>query len=413
MPVNRRDLASTRSNIQIMIVELEINGKRISASVEPRTHLADLIREHLNLTATHLRCEQGACGACTLLIDGFPARSCIVYAGMCDGAKVTTLEGLEDDATMIALRRAFAEEHGLQCGYCTPGMLVTARDIVLRLPDADERRIRAELSGNLCRCTGYVGIVRAITRILDDQRRGTLKFTAPEQSPLGPLGAPKRIHSGLSTSIPPTLSVPPIEALVGEDTFGLGHHKPNIEFTQSFTVPHSPDEVWSFLADVEKVVSCIPGASLTQPPTRQFISASIAIKLGPIIAKFIGQARVIRDDKRRRAIIMGAGRHAGGSRAKGEAEYIVESVGDSGTQVVLTTRALLVGPLAQFSRGTIVNDIVVRVTDNFAKNLRARMGGLGESSDQRSAAPLNAGQLFGQLITARIKAIFARLSALR
>ena len=307
----------------MITVELEINGNRISASTEPRAHLADLIREQLNLTATHLRCEQGACGACTLLIDGFPARSCIVYAAMCDGAKVTTLEGLEDDAVMIALRRAFAEEHGLQCGYCTPGMLVTARDIVLRLPDADERRIRAELSGNLCRCTGYVGIVRAISRALEEQRHGTLKFTAIEQAPLGPLGARARTHSGSSTSIPSTSNVPPISALVGEETFGLGDHKPNIEFTQSFTLPHSPDEVWSFLADVEKVVSCIPGATLTQPPTGEFVSASIAMKLGPITAKFTGQARVVRDEKHRRGIIMGAGRHAGGSRARGEAEYSV------------------------------------------------------------------------------------------
>lgn len=137
-------------------VDLTINGRATHVNVEPRMHLADLLREHLNLTATHLRCEQGACGACTVLIDGQPARSCITYVVMCDGAAVQTIEGLENDAVMAALRLAFAEEHGLQCGYCTPGMLVTARDIVLRIADADQKRIRTELSGNLCRCTGYV-----------------------------------------------------------------------------------------------------------------------------------------------------------------------------------------------------------------------------------------------------------------
>ncbi len=166
------------------------------ADVEPRLHLADFLREHLNLTATHLRCEQGACGACTVLIDGQPARSCITYAAMCDGAAITTIEGLEDDPVMVALRRAFSEEHGLQCGYCTPGMLVTARDIVIRLPDADQARIRTELSGNLCRCTGYVGIVRAISRVLDERRRGEMADAKCERA--------RSAQSGRAALSPPT-----------------------------------------------------------------------------------------------------------------------------------------------------------------------------------------------------------------
>src|SRR3954468_12777705 len=105
-------------------ITLTVNGRRLTETVQPRTHLADFLREHLNLTGTHLRCEQGACGACTLLIDGQPARSCITYAVMCDGASVHTIEGLEDDAIVVALRAAFSQAHGLQCGFCTPGMLV-------------------------------------------------------------------------------------------------------------------------------------------------------------------------------------------------------------------------------------------------------------------------------------------------
>jgi carbon-monoxide dehydrogenase small subunit len=145
---------------------MTVNGKPVKAEVEPRTHLADFLREHLNLTGTNLGCEHGVCGACTIEIDGAPARSCITYAAACDGANVRTIEGFDDDPVMAELREAFTAEHALQCGYCTPGMLVTARDIVIRLPDADETRIRKELSGNLCRCTGYVGIVRAIERVL-------------------------------------------------------------------------------------------------------------------------------------------------------------------------------------------------------------------------------------------------------
>jgi carbon-monoxide dehydrogenase small subunit len=151
-------------------ISLTVNGKTCAAAVEPRTHLADYLREALRLTGTHLGCEHGVCGACTVLIDGAPGRSCITYAVACDGAVVETIEGLDQDPVMVQLRRAFTEAHALQCGYCTPGMLVTARDIVLRLPTADEARVRLELSGNLCRCTGYMGIVAAILRVLKERR---------------------------------------------------------------------------------------------------------------------------------------------------------------------------------------------------------------------------------------------------
>ncbi len=153
-------------------VTLTVNGKRVTGQVEPRTQLAEFLREELLLTGTNIGCEPGVCGACMLWIDGAPARSCIAYAVACEGADVRTIEGFDDDLALSVLRAAFTHEHALQCGFCTPGMLATARDIVLRLPDADEARVREELSGNLCRCTGYVGIVRAVLRVLDARRTG-------------------------------------------------------------------------------------------------------------------------------------------------------------------------------------------------------------------------------------------------
>jgi len=153
-------------------IGLTLNGRPVAAQVEPRTSLADFVRESQRLTGTHLGCEHGVCGACTVMIDGAPMRSCITFAVSCEGAEVTTIEGFDDDETMEELRQAFTAHHGLQCGYCTPGMLITARDIVTRLPDADEKRVRLELAGNLCRCTGYVGIVRAILAVLERRRGG-------------------------------------------------------------------------------------------------------------------------------------------------------------------------------------------------------------------------------------------------
>ena len=151
-------------------IELVVNGEPRRLMAEPREQLADLLRRDLMLTGTHLGCEHGVCGACTVEIDGAPARSCIVHAGSCDGASIRTIEGFGDDGVMVALREAFTQEHALQCGYCTPGMLVAARDLVLRLPDADEARVREELAGNLCRCTGYRGIVRAIMSVLASRK---------------------------------------------------------------------------------------------------------------------------------------------------------------------------------------------------------------------------------------------------
>ena len=152
-------------------ISLVVNGETRQLLAEPREQLAELLRSELMLTGTHLGCEQGVCGACTIEIDGATARSCIVHAGSCDGTSVRTIEGFDGDTVMAALREAFSREHALQCGYCTPGMLVVARDIVLRLPDADEARVRDELAGNLCRCTGYRGIVRAVLSVLAARKR--------------------------------------------------------------------------------------------------------------------------------------------------------------------------------------------------------------------------------------------------
>jgi aerobic carbon-monoxide dehydrogenase small subunit len=148
-------------------VSLTINGKPREIAVEPRLSLADLLREELRLTATHLGCEQGVCGACTVLIDGESARACLTLAVAAEGAEVRTLEGLADDPLMRILKDAFHEKHGLQCGFCTPGMLVSSWDLLRRKAGLDEAEIRAAMAGNLCRCTGYQGIVRSIKHAAD------------------------------------------------------------------------------------------------------------------------------------------------------------------------------------------------------------------------------------------------------
>jgi len=143
-------------------IGVRINGVEVRDDVPPRLSLADFLRDRRNLTGTHLGCEHGVCGACTVLVDGEPARSCLMLAVACDERQVETIEGFAGDMVMAALRRNFHQHHALQCGYCTPGMLITARDLILRRRAGSEREIREGLAGNICRCTGYTNIVTAI-----------------------------------------------------------------------------------------------------------------------------------------------------------------------------------------------------------------------------------------------------------
>ena len=145
-----------------MRICFEVNGKAVEVDVEPRTHLADCLREVLRLTGTHLGCEHGVCGACTVIVDGAAVRSCLMLAVQAECSTVVTVEGLSNDEALTPLQTAFRKHHALQCGFCTPGMLTTAHALLTDEPDADAGRIREVLSGNLCRCTGYIGIVEAV-----------------------------------------------------------------------------------------------------------------------------------------------------------------------------------------------------------------------------------------------------------
>ncbi len=149
-------MAETRS------VTLKVNGASRVISVEPRKTLADAIREDLGLTGTHLGCEHGVCGACTILLNGEVARSCLLFAVQAEGAEITTIEGIGSGDDLHPMQEAFARYHGLQCGFCTPGMILAGIDMLSRNPDPTPQQIREEMGGNICRCTGYQKIVESV-----------------------------------------------------------------------------------------------------------------------------------------------------------------------------------------------------------------------------------------------------------
>ena len=148
-----------------------VNGETRRVNVEARRNLADCLREDCGLTGTHVGCEHGVCGACTVLVDGKPVRSCLMFAVQAEGADIETVEGLADGETLHPLQQAFWEQHGLQCGFCTPGFLMLAVGALREKPDMDDGEIRELLSSNLCRCTGYQNIIKAVRMAADVMRR--------------------------------------------------------------------------------------------------------------------------------------------------------------------------------------------------------------------------------------------------
>jgi carbon-monoxide dehydrogenase small subunit len=374
----------------MMPITLTVNGRALQALVEPRTHLADFLREHCRLTGTHLGCEHGVCGACTILIAGRPARSCLTYAVACDGLAVDTIEGFDDDPVMAELREAFSREHALQCGFCTPGMLIAARDIVQRLPDADERRIRVELSGNLCRCTGYRGIVDAVRSVIEARRAQPV---ARESGQGAARAAPFVAFDPKSDG-----SAVPVAPAAAPDESRQGWTR----FEEAFVLRKPPATVWSAFADIPAIAACLPGATLAEYAA-DAVKGKMSVKLGPISASFDGSAVIEREDAALRGVIRGAGRDRGtGSRTKGEVTYRLEPEDDGRqTRVLLSVEYSLQGALAQFSRSGIARDLGRRLVADFASNLNARLA--GEPPGKQSSAPLDLGRFIRMWLGDRVR----------
>jgi carbon-monoxide dehydrogenase small subunit len=400
-------------------IALTVNGKDVSAEVTPRTHLADFLREQLLLTGTHLGCEHGICGACTVEINGEIARSCITYAVACDGASVRTIEGFDDDPLMAGMRKAFTEEHALQCGFCTPGMLIAARDLVRRKRGLSRPEIRFEMSGNLCRCTGYAGIVNAIERMMDTPSPVTASSRAEWLGPApGPTAATVAIAAPAApvrpskTPAPSTKPAPvatsrrdPIKVSVGAIETVDGQTR----LTQSFTLPHPRDDVWRILSNPEEIARCMPGMVLDGPVQNGQARGHMEVKLGPIVASFAGEGTFERFDAEYRQVVEGRGNdRKSGSRATGRVEYQllpVTAADREQTEVQATISYSLTGPLAQFSRSGLVRDLVARIGELFAQGVDARLSGV-------EAAPQQLGgiSLMLRVLTGRLRDWLARLA---
>ncbi len=356
-------MSSTKSS-QMSSLTLRVNGAEVTKDVAPRTHLADFVREELNLTGTHIGCEHGVCGACTMMVDGRPVRACLSYAVACAGSDVRTVESFDDDAVMGLLRDAFSRHHALQCGYCTPGMLATAYDIVTRLPQADDKRIREELSGNLCRCTGYVGIVAAIKDVL---AQGPHTSALPKAAPAAAATAMTTWRTPAAASAAATAT----ETFAVPDTIDGG-----VTLSRSVAVAVPVDKLWATLKDIHTVARCLPGATIESIAPDGAINGAFQVAIGPMRARFGGTARVAFDDAARSGDVRGAGGdRVSRSRAEGAIRFAEQQEGVAGARLVLDMTYKLSGPLTQFGRPAVVAGVVDQLLATFAGNLARASAG--------------------------------------
>lgn len=376
MAANGENISTTTAkglSVTPQNISLQVNGEWISIEAEPRTMLADLLRDHLRLTGTHLGCEQGVCGACTILINGKPMRSCLSYVSHCDGSSVDTIESFNNDPLMSELRDAFSQQHGLQCGFCTSGMLIMARDMVQRIRPLDQQRIRLELGGNLCRCTGYMGIVEAIRHV-------SSRYHPQDVEVLVNDAKQSKKHQARSFTQFTIASEYICNGTV--NTSGSEVDGTHDEFegwttvVRSFELVHSRDKVWELFKDLHAVSKCIPGLTMTDVSGEKF-SCNMQIKFGPISANFTGGGQYENGPGDFESHLEGAGGdQSGQTSTRAVVTYrISEGITAERATIQVILRYQLDGPLAQFNRQDLTESFIEILLQNFMSNANLLLSG--------------------------------------
>jgi len=404
-------------------VSLRINDEPVNASIEARKSLGDFLREDRRLTGLHLACEHGVCGACNVYIDGDLSRSCTTLAVTCDGASVRTIEGFDDDALTNRLRAAFSQAHALQCGFCTPGMLLAARDIVKRFPGADEALVRRELSGNLCRCTGYAGIVQAILAVAGDAAAAESADGMDVLEVAASRAEPGRLPAADMQAFAPRPepdSPEPVREVKAPAAVELAQAGDMASISRQFELPLPRDVVWQFFADLRSVASCMPGMAVEEILDAQHLKGVFSVKVGPIRAAFATSAAITRDDAQYCGQVQSEGNdRLTRSKAVSRIDYRLEPAPDGrGTLVRVTAAFRISGRLAEFSRTEIVLALANQLTERFAFNVEQKLAdprsnaaqAAGEQAARDSGGlELGLGSVIWQVIRSIVRALLGRL----
>jgi len=434
-------------------VEFTVNGTPVVLHLPARVTLADALREHLGLTGTHLGCEHGVCGMCTVLVDGQAARACLLFACQLDGAEVVTVEGLGSPDELHPLQESFGRHHALQCGFCTPGFLMSSYDLLSTRPEVTDEELPEELSGVLCRCTGYRNILTAVSEARADH---------PEGIP-GPGDCARRALAGRAGGTPaaaPEGTAPPADRPApAEITPPEGEPTLSVQVDTALEVPF--EQVWRVLDDVELLARCLPGAELTEDLGDGYYAGRARVAVGPIKLAFRGVARIVEHDRATgRLRVLAQGRDTGGAQTQaditllasplpaepsgttpsgagssgaessgaastagstgdapaggasgdgptggGSAGDAPSDAGTAGTALRAEASVHLTGRIAQFGRA-LAGDVSRRMFEQFAESVRE--AATSGAAPQRPAAAPNALRLVLDTVRRRLKTLTRR-----
>lgn len=392
-------------------VTLTVNGTEVTLDVEPRLTLVDALRHRLGLTGTHVGCEHGVCGACTVLVDGAAVRSCLMFCVQAGGSEVTTVEALGEVDDLHPLQEAFRRHHGLQCGFCTPGFLMSSYEL---LRDGkgdgqlDEEQLRHELSGVLCRCTGYTGIVGAIREVAGAHPHGlpgpkalgrpiTVRQAAP------PVGERDALSAA---SALPGASATPGAAGGGTIEVPVPEGEPNETIEVTTEISPSPRETWELLSDFMRMTRCMPGVELDTDHGEDTYSGHVGVNVGPMRLRFAGAARVLeRDDEGRRLRAVAAGRDVSGSGVQADVTVTADTAdGGAGTSLRAEAKLYLSGRAAQFGR-SLAGDVSRGLFEQFSACVERTLT-TGEEATPRNVSGFAVAR---RLFVARLHALLRRL----
>ncbi|NMO92662.1 2Fe-2S iron-sulfur cluster-binding protein [Actinomycetospora sp. TBRC 11914] len=375
---------------------LTVNGRETTLAVAPRTTLSDVLRDRLGLTGTHVGCEHGVCGMCTVLVDGEAARACLLFAVQCEGAEITTVEGLGSAGDQHPLQRAFSHHHALQCGFCTPGMLMSSYDL-LAGGTYDEATLAEDMSGVLCRCTGYRGILAAVADVAVAHPEGVPAPRAAVPAALvgrsgsASAAAPASGHDEDAAGAPAEITVP------------SGPPTVTVEVEEALASP--VEDVWAVLADFERLAACLPGAEMTADLGGGRYRGAAKVALGPVSLAFDGLAHVVEHDPAAHVMrVLAQGADRGGSSTHAVIRLAADGREDGGTTLRAGADVHLSGRVAQFGRA-LAGDVSRRLFEQFAASVD-EAARTGEAPAPRSGpSPV---RLVLAALRARLRAVLRR-----
>jgi carbon-monoxide dehydrogenase small subunit len=345
---------------ELIDVSFTVNGTPVSIQVPARMHLADALRTSLGLSGTHLGCEHGVCGMCTILIDGDAARACLVFAVQAEGTDIVTVEGLGTQEDQHPLQQAFSHHHALQCGFCTPGFLMSSYDLLAHEKgELDPETLPEEMSGVICRCTGYRGILAAVADVAATHPDGI-----PEPLNCAPRTLVGRGGAAQGAAAPGAAPEEAADEGTVEITRPTGTPTITVQVTRQLASPI--EDVWAVMDDVDRLARCLPGAEMTADLGDDRYRGRAKVALGPVRLAFEGLAHITeRDATAHRLAMLAQGADTGGNRTAADVVLRAESTPDGGTVLVADAAVFLSGRIAQFGRA-LAGDVSQRLFEEFA-----------------------------------------------